>query len=440
MATGHTQSTVEKVRRTPLELAAIATAAVPGLAPTATAFSPDDDADFDSALLLDPDGKRWRVRSPRHPEASTRLETEFMVLRAFTPAIRAELPFHVPTIAGTVRQGDLTTFVYTHLQGAMLSIEELSAGSPALAREIGTALAAVHDLPLTLVTNADLPSYSANEFRQRKLNELDQAATTGKIPATLLRRWEHALEDVALWRFNSSVVHGDLHEDNLMVQGDSVTALTGWTDLRIGDPADDFAWLVASNEASFVDAVLNSYTQARRETPDIHLLRRAALLAEFALAQYLVKALAAGHQSMTAEAESMLRTLADDIDEQARREEEAAQSAEDEAAELQAAELQGAGIPSSPKPPVTVVAIPDAGPTVTVATIPPAVESETPASGALDPSPEGTAAAPADDAKDEETKTGAEAGDSHGTGNADDTSTAAISVVKVTPLHTANRF
>jgi macrolide phosphotransferase len=86
------------------------------------------------------------------------------------------------------------------------------------------------------------------------------------------------------------------------------------------------------------------------------------------------------------------------------------------------------------------VAIPDAGPTVTVATIPPAVESETPASGALDPSPEGTAAAPADDAKDEETKTGAEAGDSHGTGNADDTSTAAISVVKVTPLHTANRF
>ncbi len=95
-------------------------------------FPPDDDADFDSALLLDAEGKRWRVRSPRHPEASTRLETEFMVLRAFAPAIRAELPFHVPTIAGTVRQGALTTFVYAHLQGSMLSIDELSAGSPRL--------------------------------------------------------------------------------------------------------------------------------------------------------------------------------------------------------------------------------------------------------------------------------------------------------------------
>jgi len=326
------------VRKTPLELAAIATAAVPGLAPTATAYSPDDDADFDSALLLDAEGKRWRVRSPRHPEASTRLETEFMVLRAFAPAIRAELPFHVPTIAGTVRQGDLTTFVYAHLQGSVLSIDELSAGSPALAREVGVALAAVHDLPLSLVINADLPSYSANEFRQRKLNELDQAATTGKIPASLLRRWEHALEDVALWRFNTSVVHGDLHEDNLMVHEDTVTALTGWTDLRIGDPADDFAWLVASNEASFVEAVLSEYTQARRETPDSHLLRRAALLAEFALAQYLVKAMAAGHQDMTAEAESMLRTLADDIEEQTRREQEA-RAAEAEA-EAEAAEQE----------------------------------------------------------------------------------------------------
>ncbi|VXB02207.1 Putative phosphotransferase [Arthrobacter sp. 9V] len=392
MARGHTQSTVENVRRTPLELAAIATAAVPGLAPTAAAYSPDDDADFDSALLLDAEGKRWRVRSPRHPEASARLETEFMVLRAFAPAIRAELPFHVPTIAGTVQQGALTTFVYAHLQGSVLSIEELSAGSPDLAREVGTALAAIHDLPLTLVINADLPSYSANEFRQRKLNELDQAATTGKIPATLLRRWEHALEDVALWRFNPSVVHGDLHEDNLMVQDDTVTALTGWTDVRIGDPADDFAWLVASNEASFVEAVLTHYTQARRDVPDAHLLRRAALLAEFALAQYLVKAMAAGHRSMTAEAESMLQSLADDIDDSMRRDEEAAKAAEHEAA------LRGASDSSAGVPAVSVAAIPDAGKST---------------------------ASPDSDAST--------------TPGYDDTSTAAISVVSVTPLSAAER-
>lgn len=301
------------VRRKPIELAAVATAAVPGLTPTAVSSAPDDPADFDSALLLDSEGKRWRVRSPRHAEASARLETEFMVLRAFVPGIRAELPFLMPTVAGTVRQGELSTFVYSHLAGATRSVEELSGGSAALAAEIGTALAAIHDLPRSLVSNADLPSYTPNEFRQRRLNELDQAATTGKIPPLLLRRWEHAMEDVSLWRFNPCVVHGDLHEDNLLVDGDRVTAVTGWTDLRIGDPADDMAWLVASNEQAFVDAVLEHYTASRKDAPDTHLLRRAALSAEFALAQYLVKGLAAGDQDMIHEAESMLTALADDV-------------------------------------------------------------------------------------------------------------------------------
>lgn len=286
---------------------------MPGLTPTAVSSAPDDPADFDSALLLDSEGKRWRVRSPRHAEASARLETEFLVLRAFAPAVRAELPFLMPTVAGSVRLGPLSTFVYSHLAGSTRSVEELTAGPDALAREIGAALAAIHDLPRSLVSNADLPSYTPNEFRQRRLNELDQAATTGKIPAVLLRRWEHALEDVSLWRFNPSVVHGDLHEDNLLVEGQRVTAVTGWTDLRIGDPADDFAWLVASNEQEFVAAVLAAYTGSRRDTPDKHLLRRAALSAEFALAQYLVKGIAAGDASMISEAESMLATLAGDI-------------------------------------------------------------------------------------------------------------------------------
>ncbi|NVM97567.1 macrolide 2'-phosphotransferase [Arthrobacter sp. SDTb3-6] len=300
---------------TAIELAAIASAAVPGLNVTAFGPEPDDAADFSSALLVDAENRRWRVRSPRHAEASARLETERQVLRAFSPAIRAELPFLLPTVAGTVRQGELITFVYSHIIGKPESVEALASGGAALALEIGAAIAAIHDLPQELVTRADLPSYSANEFRQRKLNELDQAATTGKIPPSLLRRWEHAMEDVALWRFNASVVHGDLHEDNILLDGPRVTAVMGWTDLRVGDPADDFAWLVAINDPKFVDAVLQAYTAARHETPDPHLLRRAALSAEFALAQWLVKGVAADSARMVADAQEMLATLKADIDE-----------------------------------------------------------------------------------------------------------------------------
>lgn len=315
----------------------MASAAVPGLAPTGVAGSPDDAADFDSAVLVDDAGKQWRVRSPKHIDASMRLETELLVLRTFVPAVRAELPFALPHVAGTVRQGDLCTFVYSHLPGCTLDIDALVATGGTLPREVGRAMAAIHSLPQDLVNDADLPSYSANEFRQRKLNELDQAATTGKIPPVLLRRWEHALEDVTLWRFNPSVVHGDLHEDNLLVSGGRISAVSGWTDLRIGDPADDFAWLIAANDPTFTDAVHAAYTAARSEAEDPHLIRRAALSAEFALAQWLVRGVAAQNSVMIAEAEEMLATLEADIVEQ-----EAAVKAAEAAATAAAAEAAAA--------------------------------------------------------------------------------------------------
>ncbi|MGW6174658.1 macrolide 2'-phosphotransferase [Arthrobacter sp. NPDC055138] len=301
------------MRKTPLELAAIASAAVPGLTPTGVAGLPDDAADFQSAVLTDSAGKRWRVRSPKHPEASMRLETELLVLRAFSPAIRAELPFQVPTVAGTVQQSELRTFVYNHVPGSIFGLEALVASAASVPVSIGRATAGIHDLPPAMVDAADLPSYTADQFRQRKLNELDQAATTGKIPPALLRRWEHALEDVALWKFNPCVVHGDLHEDNLLVHDGSVGSVTGWTDLRIGDPADDFAWLVAVHEQSFADVVLESYRKYRKDPVDPHLMRRAALAAEFALAQWLVRGLAAEDQTMVDEAVEMLNELESDV-------------------------------------------------------------------------------------------------------------------------------
>lgn len=296
-----------------MELAAIATAAVPGLTPVGVAGIPDDPDDFDSALIIDAQENRWRVRSPRHEESSMRLETELTALRSFTPGIRASLPFRLPSVAGTVRQGSLRTFVYNHLPGAVIDLEDLVAAGGPTAADIGRVIAAIHALPEDLVDRADLPVYTANEFRQRRLNELDQAATTGRIPPRLLRRWEHALEDVALWRFNPRVVHGDLHEENLLLEQGKVAAVTGWTDVRIGDPADDFAWLAAAHEQSFTDSVVESYTATRGELADPHIMRRAALAAEFALAQWFTRGLATNDAERIVEGEQMLRDLDEDI-------------------------------------------------------------------------------------------------------------------------------
>ncbi len=298
-----------------MELAALATAAVPGLSPTGVAVTADDARDFSSAVVTDAEGNTWRVRSPQHHEASVRLETELQILRGFSTAIRAELPFRLPSVAGAVRRGEMRTFVYNHLPGVPLTLDTIAAGSSeGLEDGIGRAIAAIHDVDDAVVDNADLPRYTADKFRQRRLNELDQAATTGRIPAVLLRRWETALEDRALWDFSATVVHGDLHEDNLLMDGGRVVAVTGWTDLHIGDPATDFAWLTAVPQAHVVSGVLEAYTHRRSDDADPHIMRRAALAAEFALAQWLVRGVTAEDPEIISEADSLLTQLAADVD------------------------------------------------------------------------------------------------------------------------------
>lgn len=301
--------TVEGVKRSAMELAAIATAAVPGLTPVGFAALSDDAEDFDSALIVDAQKHRWRVRSPRHDEASMRLEAELSALRAFSAKVRAALPFSLPSVAGTVRQGPLRTFVYKDLPGRVPTLEELVEEGSKLAVALGQCMAAIHQIPDESVEVAGLPTYTADEVRQRKLNELDTAAATGRVPSGLLRRWEHAMEDVTLWRFNATVVHGDFDEEQLQVSHSSITAVKGWTDLHVGDPADDFAWLSAIDDHGFSERVFAAYVEARGKSADPHIMRRAALAAEFALAQWLVKSLDSKDAERIADAEEMLQEL-----------------------------------------------------------------------------------------------------------------------------------
>lgn len=310
-------------------LAAVAVAGVPGIVPVSVGRSPDDDADFRSAVVADQANKRWRVRSPLTDEAGIRLAAEHSVLSAFTPALRSKLPFLMPTVVGSVDDAGRRTFIYSHLPGRPVPIDQLDRLSeaaptrpqppsaepvPPVATQLGQILAAIHGLPRAMVMDADLPAYSADQCRTRMLNELDQAATTGKIPSALLQRWENALEDRTLWRYSTRVVHGDLQENNLVVDGNRITAVTGWSDVHVGDPALDFAWLIGANDLGFAEAVVAAYTRAGTGAPDPHLLRRAHLEAEFALARWLVRGVSREIPEMITDAENMLRVLERDVE------------------------------------------------------------------------------------------------------------------------------
>lgn len=308
---------VDVMKRTAMELAALASAAMPGLNIVQTAASPDDPRAFDSAIVTDTDNNHWRVRSPRNSQAAFRLETEIQVLSGFTPAIRAHLPFRVPSVAGAVQLDSLRTFIYHQMPGQPVDLDTITSAESQIIDDIGRIVAAIHQLPRSVVETADLPSYGAEQLRSRMLSELDQIALTGKVPSALLRRWESAFEERQMWMFAPRVVHGDFDETSLLVDRNRAVGVTAWTDLHIGDPAQDFTWLASTESLEFREALISAYHR-HMDLPadhlDLHIMRRAALAAEFSLAKYLMSGINASNNEVVAEAQAMLNELAADIE------------------------------------------------------------------------------------------------------------------------------
>ncbi|MGL4176427.1 MAG: phosphotransferase [Dermatophilaceae bacterium] len=282
--------------RTPAFLAALASAAVPGLDPISVEALPGPaDRSFDIAFVQDTELRRWVVRAPRTAVAGAEMDRSTPLLAL----LARRLPFAVPAPRGFVALAEGgRAAVYPYLPGHQLDVGALPAG-PGLAGEVGRALAALHDIDPAVVEEAGLPGYDADAYRTRRLAELDRAAATGQVPAGLLGRWEAALEDVTLWRFAPVPTHGSLTGDRVLAvfadDADAATgrvhAVTGWDHAQLADPADDFAALVDEAEPAAVETVLEAYAYARAERPDPHLLVRARLAAELGAVTRLLVAL-----------------------------------------------------------------------------------------------------------------------------------------------------
>ena len=306
--------------RTPLALAALASAAVPGLDPaTVEGAAQLPGHQFEVAFIEDTQHRRWVVRAPMTAAAGAQME----VTVALLGLLSRRLPFSVPTPKGfaDLPEGGRAS-VYPFMAGRPLDFANLPAG-PGIAAELGRALAALHNVDRALFDEAGLPTYDADTYRTRRLSDLDRAAATGHVPTGLLARWERSLEDVSLWRFAPTPTHGDLTGDEVLAVFDDdndaatgrIRGLTGWEDAKVADPADDFAALVTSASPAAFDSVLEAYAHARVDRPDKHLERRARLAGELKLVSDLLTAVGSKDQSgIEACAETLRRLDADTFD------------------------------------------------------------------------------------------------------------------------------
>ncbi len=296
--------------RTPLTLAALATAAVAGLDVVATTGTgPATRNDFDSALLTSREGKHLIIRAPRHPRAHAELTAELTALRALSHGIRSRLPFAVTSYVGETPIRGTRAVVFDFVYGTKVALADIDLGYSA---SIARAVAAIHALPTSFVMDAGLPVQTAADVLRSSISVMDRATATGLVPAALISRWENATSLAKLWQFQPTVINGSLTADSFLAANDEVTGMLGWSELRIGDPARDLYWLLGAPGALVAETAFDNYYSANG-VGDRHIKQRAMLYAELEIAKWLLHGTEVRSTEIVDDAVDMLHGLVDSV-------------------------------------------------------------------------------------------------------------------------------
>ena len=266
---------------------------------------------LDCVLLQTASGENFTFKIPSNPQGESELAVERTVLKALASSAD-RLPFAIATELGATKDssGNLGV-IFTSVEGNEPDLAKLPPG--AFSKTLADAIAAIHSLDTSVVKEAGLPEYDSSSQLHQRVAELDRIAALGRVPAALLTRWEEALEDVGLFRYHSTVVHGGISKDHLKLDGQRVVGMTGFENLRISDPAEDLSWIVGAGLGSTVEDTLLHY-RAARPGADENLKQRAVLYSELELGSWLAHCVETGDEEAISQAEDLISELRDQLE------------------------------------------------------------------------------------------------------------------------------
>ena len=301
----------ESMVSTSLTLAALATSAVAGLnVQSVRMHSGGGEGEFTSAVLTTPDGE-YLIQVPQNAAAESRQSGEMLGVSAFAEGARSWLPFALPQTIGVTRAGETRAVVSTFLPGEHFSAEDLESEA-LLLQPLAEMIAAIHQLPDSLILQAGLPARTSAQVREQLTRFVAKAAETRLLPETVHAHWTSLLANEALWDFAPAVIHGSLDADQLLITDDAITGVLGWSELSAGDPAVDLAWLLEAGPDVF-DAVLARYAAERRIGGIRDLRTRAMLHNELGVARWLLHGYESHDQGIIDDAVAMLDRLVDRV-------------------------------------------------------------------------------------------------------------------------------
>ncbi len=196
----------------------------------------------------------WIFRFPRNSDAARALEREFALL----PVIAPRLPVAVPHYTWKGEWADLPFGGYRLIVGQ--AYEPGAFSVPTLARSLGEALHALHGIPIELAATrlGQDPSGSGWIDGQRRFLVAAREAL-GLLEPSLLPHLDALITaylEFAAGDWPPALIHNDLGPVHILGQGEQLTGIIDWSDMTIGDPAQDFAGILGSaGEAAFLRVV-----------------------------------------------------------------------------------------------------------------------------------------------------------------------------------------
>lgn len=288
------------------ELAALANAAMPELQVVGVHQPQLDNEEAQMTGLTDTQGERWVVFAPRETKTVAQLEAYGKVLYWLNQAVKQEaLGFHTPMPEVFIaRSQERYAMVYPDVGGSPLQEEQLHSDE-LLASSLGKSLAALHNLAASPGASALVPVTESIESRARIGTLLEN---TKDVPVRLSRRWRDAVAESTIWQFQPGFLHGNLTIEAIQSKASVVTAITGFADACIDDPALDLQCLLPISSDDFIDGIVEHYSR-QRNSIDLHLVERAQLYSEIAVLKWLLHGRATRDRQIVESAIEMLDNL-----------------------------------------------------------------------------------------------------------------------------------
>jgi aminoglycoside 2''-phosphotransferase len=222
---------------------------------------------WDSVVLEVNDALMFRFPRPNRPDVEAQLEKEIALL----PELAKALPLPIPQFdyLGDGSNGTGRRFVgYRKLAGVQLRGDHPALQRPQqIARQLGEFISCLHRFPVERAAQLKIAPVSAADWRQRYIDLYEQVRTDvlpllePALRAKAAALWEGFVAIDANFLFHPVLIHADLNNDHILYDeaGDTITGIIDWGDVKIGDPAMDFADLLHTYGREFVEVVLANY-------------------------------------------------------------------------------------------------------------------------------------------------------------------------------------